>query len=73
MGGRIYRPAQDCSRRYGFALSINEIVRLTESSYEEREVTRMLPRWAPDVIATHTINAAGNLTVVDGLVRRRRF
>lgn len=73
LDGRHFRPAQDCSRCYGYAISMNEIVRLDEEGYEEREVSRILPTWAPALVGTHTINAAGALTVVDGLAMRRRW
>jgi hypothetical protein len=71
--GRFYRPAQDCSRRYGYAITINEIVRISETAYEEREVTKLRPDWARDVIGTHTINATDHLTVIDAVARRSRF
>lgn len=64
--GRWYRPAQDCARRYGHAMVVHEIVRLTTTEYVERAVTRIEPRWMPGLLATHTLNAAGRLTAVDG-------
>jgi hypothetical protein len=70
--GAWYRPAQNCSVRYGYALSINRIDRLTTSEYHETEVMRLLPDWAPDLIGTHTLNAAGGLSVTDGRMRRRK-
>lgn len=73
MNGSFYRPAQDCSRRYGYGISVNQIVRITTTCYVEKEVARLLPEWSPDVVATHTINAAGGLTVIDGMARRRRW
>jgi hypothetical protein len=69
---RLYRPAQDCSRRYGWAISINEVERITRSEYREREVYRILPDWDPEVLATHTLNRTGRLTVTDGRVSSRR-
>jgi NADPH-dependent 2,4-dienoyl-CoA reductase/sulfur reductase-like enzyme len=68
----LYRPAQDCSKRYGWAITINCVERLDELSFQERQVSKILPDWRASVIATHTINHAGRLTVVDCLVRRRR-
>lgn len=72
-GERLMRPAQNCSRGiYGRALSIREIVRLSPEVYEEREAYGFEPDWCKGITATHTLNRAGNLLVVDGrrLVRR---
>jgi hypothetical protein len=58
--GQMFRPAQDCSKRYGYAVSINRILRLDPEAYEEVEVNKI------------TFNVAGNMTVIDWLVKRRR-
>lgn len=71
--GQFHRPAQDCSRRYGYAVSINRILRLDPESYEEAEVDRIFPNWAPSVLGVHTFNRVGSLTVIDCLVKRRRL
>jgi hypothetical protein len=71
--GHLYRPAQDCSRQYGYAISINEIERITQSEYQEREVYRILPNWDRRALATHTLNRAGGLTVIDGRIARRKL
>ncbi len=63
--GRLYRPAQDCSVRYGYALSINEITRLDTERYEEVEVERILPRAELQEMGIHTVNQAGDLIVFD--------
>jgi hypothetical protein len=68
--GRLYRPSQDCSRRYGHALNVSEIVALDESRYEERVVTRSQPDWDPTLRATHSLARGGRLTVIDGQRRR---
>jgi hypothetical protein len=71
--GHFYRPAQDCSKRYGHAVSINRILQLDPETYEEVEVDRIIPRWGPHVTGVHTFNLAGNMTVIDCLVRRKKF
>ena len=71
--GVLYRPAQDCARRYGHAIVVNAIEELTPTSFRERPVERIEPSWAPGLVATHTINAAGGLTAVDAQRRRPRF
>ena len=72
-GGSWYRPAQDCSGRYGAAIVVNRITRLDEKGFAEEEVGRLLPAWRPDLVATHTLNAAGGLTVIDAQRLRWRF
>jgi hypothetical protein len=71
-GGQFYRPAQDCSKHYGYAVSINRIVRLDPEVYEEVEVEKIVPKWGPEVAGVHTFNLAGNMTVIDCAVRRKK-
>lgn len=71
--GQLYRPAQDCSTRYGGAVAINRIVQLSPDTYEEVETSRVGPNWGPRVEGVHTFNAVGNLTVIDCLLRRRKL
>lgn len=68
-GGELYRPAQDCSERYGYAVSVQRVIRLDPWEYREEEVERILPRQIPGAIGIHTLNRVGNLTVLDALVR----
>lgn len=68
--GRWYRPAQDGSRSYGSAITIQRIERLSQDEYIEVGVTRLDPRWRPDVVGIHTINAIDGLSVLD--TRRTR-
>lgn len=70
--GQLYRPAQDCSERYGYALVIQRITTLNTDDYQEETVQELLPNWADDVIGTHTINQVAGVTVYDCLVRRRK-
>jgi hypothetical protein len=71
--GRIYRPAQDCSRRYGRAMKISEITRLDEQAYEETPVLDIEPDWNKSVIGTHTINFNDDVIVLDATRRARRI
>jgi hypothetical protein len=71
--GDLYRPSQDCSGRYGAAIVINKVLQLNDCDYREVQVSRLEPKWAPDLLATHTLNSAPGITVADILVRRRRF
>lgn len=71
--GQAYRPAQDCSQRYGYAVSINRILQLNPDAYEEVEVDRICPHEESHLAGVHTFNEAGDMTVIDCLVRRRRL
>jgi hypothetical protein len=71
--GRLYRPSQDCSVRYGYAIRINEIGVLSTEDYAETEVDRIKPDWSANVLGTHTLAYASGLTVVDALLVRPRF
>ena len=67
--GRLIRPAQDSSHRYGGALRFNQIIELSENDYREETVAVFAPPGGK-FRATHTFNQAGALTVVDAVVRR---
>lgn len=71
--GELYRPAQDSSGRYGYAISINKVTKLDGEGFREEHVSSILPNWNKKLLATHTISIAGDLTVVDCLVRRARW
>ncbi len=70
--GRLYRPSQNGSGRYGYGFNICEITKLTETEYEEKIVSRVEPKWDKNVVSTHTINYEDGLTIIDGQLRRRR-
>lgn len=72
-GGALYRPAQICAPVYGAGLSINRVLRLTPQEYAERQIERVLPDRGRGLLGLHTVNRAGELTVVDAFTRRRRF
>ena len=65
--GRLYRPTQDCSARYGYAIQVNEVVRLTPAEFEERPVNWIPPAWSPGLLGTHTWNESSRLQVIDGI------
>ena len=70
--GRLYRPTQDCSVRYGYAIQVNEITRLTPAEFEERAVNWVPPAWVPGLLGTHTWNESSRLQVLDGIRLARR-
>lgn len=63
--GQLLRPAQDCSKGYGYATSINRVVRISPCEYFEEEVSRIEPDWAKHITGTHTLNLLDGITVVD--------
>lgn len=71
--GDLFRPAQDCSVRYGYAIAINRILRLDTDHYQEVEVSRIVPEPSHNQLGTHTLNSSGDLTVIDRLLRRPRY
>ncbi len=68
--GQLYRPSQDSSRGYGYAVKINRLVTLSETEYREEEVSAIEPHWANDIRGVHTLSHAHRLTVVDARLRR---
>ena len=71
--GKLIRPSQDSSVRYGYGLRLNEIVTLSETSYQEREIDFIEPKWEKMLRGTHTLAHAKNLTVIDVLEWRFRY
>jgi hypothetical protein len=69
--GHLYRPSQDCSKRYGYGLRLNRVTELTPDSYAEEEVAFLEPLWERGLRGIHSISWSENLTVVD--VERKRF
>jgi hypothetical protein len=72
---KIYRPSQDCSGIYGRGMNLNEIVKLSETEYEEVVVKKVFPQDDSAFMGTHTFNASDAIKVIDGFQyrRRRRF
>ena len=71
--GRLFRPAQDGSRRYGWAISVREVVTLSDVAYEEREVGRIEPGDIPGARAVHTYACDGRYEAIDARRRERRW
>lgn len=71
--GKIIRPSQNNSKRYGCRIKLNEIRILNENKYEEIEIETIEPNWDKQIMAIHTLNNVENLTVIDGIMRRMRY
>jgi len=68
----IYRPAQDCSARYGGALVIQRVLRMTDIAYDEEEALRIFPEsLGPGYVGVHTLNFHKDHLVIDALKRVR--
>jgi hypothetical protein len=65
LGGKLFRPSQDCLVRYGHSLNIKEILRLDPKHYVERLVTEVRPDWEEGIRAYHHIDWRGGLVVMD--------
>jgi hypothetical protein len=61
--GRLYRPAQKCSRVYGEMIRINRIDVLTETDFQETPVGTIRPPVGK--FGIHTISSAGEWCIVD--------
>lgn len=64
--GRLFRPTQDCSVRYGYAITVNEVTKLTPDEFEEHPVSYLPPSWKPRLLGTHTWNESSISQVLDG-------
>jgi hypothetical protein len=67
-GGRLLRPAQNCSRSYGGSLQFYEIEKLTTAEYRERKVREIRPDAGSGFpLALHTWSRSGATVAIDGL------
>ena len=65
-GGKLIRPSQDCAKAYGYGLIFSEVVKLTETEYEERVVGRVEPGWLAGNQGTHTYTRSSRFELIDG-------
>ncbi len=70
--GRLYRPSQNCSSRYGYGFNINEITLLNTDNYSEELISSVKPNWDKSILGTHTFNRDNSLHVIDALYKRRK-
>jgi hypothetical protein len=63
--GRLIRPSQDCGKAYGYALEFSEVLTLSETEYEERQIGRLDPGLVAGCVGTHTYNRTEQFEVVD--------
>ena len=74
LGGRLYRPAQDCRETYGGAVTIMEITTLSPESFREHAALRLEAdsRWPyPD--GMHHFVLRGDTIFLDAKRQKRSF
>lgn len=71
-GDQLLRPAQDCSRAYGWRVVLNRVETITESAYSETPVGRIEPIGRA-VKRVHTYNASARWETLDALWLAPRF
>jgi len=69
---KLYRPSQNGLKHYGYGMKINQVIELSETTYEEKVVNSIYPDWDDDLISTHTLNSTISLTIIDVLLRRKK-
>lgn len=68
IAGQLFRPAQECSRRYGEKVRINRVVVLSESSFIEEpwcEVSLVTDEPSPRSLCCHTISGSQSEVLLD--------
>lgn len=68
--GKLYRPAQDSSKHYGWRLAINQVTRLSPEEFEE-ETVFVMDSHRLGASGIHTLSGASGKTLLDA--RRWRF
>jgi hypothetical protein len=63
--GRLLRPSQDCVRRYGYGLGINEITHLSTSGYAERRIWYQSGKSAGGWRAMHHLDWMDGIMAMD--------
>jgi len=63
--GMLIRPTQIGAPKYGYGIQFNEIKVLSPNEFKEKKIDSILPVWEKKLLATHTFNSAGGLTLID--------
>ena len=65
--GVLYRPTQDCSKTYGWRISVQRVLRLTPTEFAEEPVTVLeASPQSPFPAGRHTLTPVGDMVLVDG-------
>ena len=65
LNGELIRPAQDCSRTYGWAVAFQKIIKLTTDEYEEVPLSRIEPPVEKGNVGIHTYTCSGGYEILD--------
>jgi hypothetical protein len=71
--GKILRPAQDGSKRYGYGIIFYQINTLNDLDYQEKEVRTIYPDWDKKMIGIHSYDKEKELTVIDVRIKKNRI
>jgi len=71
--GRLLRPAQNSSIRYGGSIVLNAVCELNPKSYKETRFEDIGPEWLGNAVATHTLSITAGIVATDGLKHRLKF
>lgn len=69
--GKILRPAQDGSKRYGYGIIFYQINVLNEIDYQEKEIRTIYP-WDKKIIGVHSYEQENKLTMIDIRIKKWR-
>ncbi len=69
--GRLFRPSQDGTIRYGKRLVLNEILELSVDSYRETVVAEVEPKAGDGLVGVHSYALSGDVEIIDGLSQVR--
>ncbi len=65
--GALIRPAQDCSVRYGYAIALNRVLKISPVEYAEELIETIYPKWRKGLLGTHHLCSNDSFEVIDGL------
>ncbi|MFK8007827.1 MAG: hypothetical protein AB8H03_15720 [Saprospiraceae bacterium] len=72
--GKIIRPSQDCSKKYGYGINLNEIEILTETAYREKRIQHIAPTDIDkNIRRAHSYAHQTGVSVIDGLIQRSKY
>ncbi len=71
--GKLIRPAQNCSKMYGYGVDFFQVMVLSETDYIEKKIESIQPGWDEKALATHSYSQNGSLTVIDALQKRSKW
>jgi len=71
--GKILRPSQDGTKRYGYGMIFYEIEILNEIDYQEKISHTIYPDWDKNVIGTHTYVKENQLTMMDLRIKKNKI